>query len=134
MSRPEASQRACRDQDLRRPDRRGAGSAIPPEELERLTTDMVAALKTVYDPEIPVDIYELGLIYKVDVDDDAQRGHRHDADRAGLPGGRRDAGLGGERGRRESPASARCKVEAGVRSALGPVAHVRRGEAAMNMF
>jgi len=32
--------------------------------------DLVAALKTVYDPEIPVDIYELGLIYKIDVDDD----------------------------------------------------------------
>ena len=47
-----------------------SGSAIPPEELERLTHDMVAALKTVYDPEIPVDIYELGLIYKIDVDDD----------------------------------------------------------------
>ena len=45
-------------------------SAIPQDELDRLTTDMVAAIKTVYDPEIPVDIYELGLIYKVDVDDD----------------------------------------------------------------
>lgn len=44
--------------------------AIPPEELERLTGDIVAALKTVYDPEIPADIYELGLIYKVDIDDD----------------------------------------------------------------
>ena len=48
----------------------GAGSAIPAEELERLHTDLVAALKTVYDPEIPADIYELGLIYKVDIDDD----------------------------------------------------------------
>jgi len=45
-------------------------SAIPPEELERLTQDIIAALKTVYDPEIPADIYELGLIYKIDVDDD----------------------------------------------------------------
>ena len=44
-------------------------SAIPPAELEQITQDIVAALKTVYDPEIPVDIYELGLIYKVDIDD-----------------------------------------------------------------
>lgn len=46
------------------------GSAIPPDELERLTQDIISALKTVYDPEIPADIYELGLIYKVDIDDD----------------------------------------------------------------
>ncbi len=46
------------------------GSAIAPEELERLTADIVAALKTVYDPEIPADIYELGLIYRVELDDD----------------------------------------------------------------
>ncbi len=45
------------------------GSAIPPEDLDRLTGDIVAALKTVYDPEIPADIYELGLIYRVDIDD-----------------------------------------------------------------
>ena len=45
-------------------------SAIPPEELDRLTDDIIAALKTVYDPEIPSDIYELGLIYRVDIDDD----------------------------------------------------------------
>jgi len=47
-----------------------AESAIPAEELTRLTDDIVAALKTVYDPEIPADIYELGLIYKIDIDDD----------------------------------------------------------------
>nr|WP_245283054.1 SUF system Fe-S cluster assembly protein [Aureimonas altamirensis] len=45
-------------------------SAIPPDELARLTEDIVAALKTVYDPEIPADIYELGLIYRIDIEDD----------------------------------------------------------------
>ena len=47
-----------------------ARSAIPADELDRLTTDIVGALKSVYDPEIPCDIYELGLIYKVDIEDD----------------------------------------------------------------
>jgi FeS assembly SUF system protein len=47
-----------------------AKSALPAEETERLTHDIVAALKTVFDPEIPADIYELGLIYKVDIRDD----------------------------------------------------------------
>ena len=47
-----------------------AVSAIPADELGRMTDDIVAALKTVYDPEIPADIYELGLIYKIDIDDD----------------------------------------------------------------
>jgi FeS assembly SUF system protein len=45
-------------------------SAIPLAELTRLTDDIIAALKTVYDPEIPADIYELGLIYKIDIEDD----------------------------------------------------------------
>ena len=44
--------------------------ALPADEVARITTDLIGALKTVYDPEIPVDIYELGLIYKVDLDDD----------------------------------------------------------------
>lgn len=46
------------------------GSALSAEELEQLTADIVAALKTVNDPEIPADIYELGLIYKIDISDD----------------------------------------------------------------
>lgn len=45
-------------------------SAIPPDELARITDDIIAALKTVYDPEIPADIYELGLVYRIDIDDD----------------------------------------------------------------
>ena len=47
-----------------------APSALPDGELARLTDDVIAALKTVYDPEIPSDIYELGLIYKIDIADD----------------------------------------------------------------
>ncbi|EJF88881.1 SUF system Fe-S cluster assembly protein [Bartonella tamiae] len=45
-------------------------STIPAAELDRLTDDIIAALKTVYDPEIPADIYELGLIYRIDIEDD----------------------------------------------------------------
>jgi FeS assembly SUF system protein len=45
-------------------------SALSPEETERLSAEIVTALKTVFDPEIPADIYELGLIYKVDISDE----------------------------------------------------------------
>lgn len=50
-----------------------SGAPVEPpsdEEIERITTDVIAQLKSVYDPEIPVDIYELGLIYKVELEDD----------------------------------------------------------------
>ena len=46
------------------------GSKLSQEELDQLTADIVLALKSVYDPEIPADIYELGLIYKIDIEDD----------------------------------------------------------------
>ena len=46
------------------------GCALGDSELARLTDEIIAALKTVYDPEIPSDIYELGLIYKIDIADD----------------------------------------------------------------
>ena len=45
-------------------------AALEQSEIDRLTDDIIEALKSVYDPEIPVDIYELGLIYKVDLSDD----------------------------------------------------------------
>ncbi|MFK5977637.1 MAG: SUF system Fe-S cluster assembly protein [Rhizobiaceae bacterium] len=48
----------------------GNASSIPAEELQRMTNDIVAAIKTVYDPEIPSDVYELGLIYRIDIEDD----------------------------------------------------------------
>ena len=44
-------------------------ATLPADEVARITADLIGVLKTVYDPEIPVDIYELGLIYKVDLDD-----------------------------------------------------------------
>jgi len=46
-----------------------SSGALPEAEIARLTDDIVAGLKTVYDPEIPADIYELGLIYKIDISD-----------------------------------------------------------------
>jgi FeS assembly SUF system protein len=46
------------------------GSALTADEIARLTDDIVGAIKTVYDPEIPADIYELGLIYRIEIGDD----------------------------------------------------------------
>jgi len=48
----------------------GEPAALSAEEITRLTDDIVAALKSVYDPEIPADVYELGLIYRIDIGDD----------------------------------------------------------------
>jgi FeS assembly SUF system protein len=67
--------------DLAPPPARDAGSsngaavsvatgALSSEETARLTDEIVTAIKTVYDPEIPADVYELGLIYRIDIADD----------------------------------------------------------------
>ena len=45
-------------------------STLPESEIARMTDDIIAGLKTVFDPEIPADIYELGLVYKIDIADD----------------------------------------------------------------
>jgi len=50
-------------------DQKKASEPLPQAELDKLTDQLIEQLKTVYDPEIPVDIYELGLVYKVDVSD-----------------------------------------------------------------
>ena len=47
-----------------------AAGAAASGDVARLTDDIVMALKTVYDPEIPADVYELGLIYRIDIADD----------------------------------------------------------------
>ncbi len=92
-----------------------SASALPPEELARLTDDIITALKTVYDPEIPADIYELGLIYKVDIEDDRTVKIDMTLTAPGLPRRRRNAGLGaGCRRQCRGRASGRCQH--GVRS------------------
>jgi FeS assembly SUF system protein len=72
---PHKSAPASSDRSAELPLAPGAGevapsSGLPQGELARLTDDVIGALKTVYDPEIPSDIYELGLIYKIDIADD----------------------------------------------------------------
>jgi hypothetical protein len=52
------------------PSIRSDSSALTADEVARLTDDIVSAIKTVYDPEIPADIYELGLIYRIEIGDD----------------------------------------------------------------
>ena len=103
-------------------------SALPPEETERLSGEIVAALKTVFDPEIPADIYELGLIYKVDLKDDRGVDVHDDADHAELSGGGRIAADGGERGRQRSRRRRRQR-QSGLGAGLVAGPDERRGAA-----
>ena len=69
---PDTAAETSQDTSLFSLDEMGANQpqALEQAELDRLTDELIAAFKTVFDPEIPVDIYELGLIYRVDVSDD----------------------------------------------------------------
>jgi len=70
---PATENAAVAEKTQERPNENAAvtgSSALPQDELHRLTDDIIAAIKTVYDPEIPADIYELGLIYKIDIGED----------------------------------------------------------------
>ena len=67
---PAAAQSARSETSLASPIDHHKASALPETEIARMTDDIIAALKTVFDPEIPADIYELGLIYRIDLADD----------------------------------------------------------------
>ena len=101
-------------------------SALPPEETERLSGEIVAALKTVFDPEIPADIYELGLIYKVDLKDDRGVDVVMTLTTPELSGGRRTPHDGGECGRQRARRR-RGQCQSGVGSGLVAGPHERRG-------
>ena len=101
-----------------------AGQAEPTEDA------LIAAIATVYDPEIPVNIYELGLIYTIDIHDDGTREGGDDPDRAGLPqrAGTAGAGAGGGHG-----GARRHRLRGGNRvgPALGPEPDDRGSPAAV---
>ena len=101
-------------------------STIPPEEMARLTDEIVGALKTVYDPEIPADIYELGLIYKVDIDDDRMVNIEMTLTTPNCPSAAELPAQAGKR-RCRGAGCARSQGQYRVGSAMGPEPHVGRG-------
>ena len=103
-----------------------AQDAIAPEELDRLTDEIIAALKTVYDPEIPADIYELGLIYRVDIDESRFVKIDMTLTAPGCPVAG-EMPIWVENAVAAVPGVAGVEVQHGVRSAVGPEPHVRRG-------
>ena len=99
-------------------------SQMAPEELQALTDPIVAALKTVYDPEIPADIYELGLIYNVDIDESRFVAIDMTLTAPACPvAGEMPCWVENAVGRR----AGRCwrQGEHGFRPAMGPEPHVR---------
>ncbi len=99
--------------------------SVPEAERGRFIDDIVAALKTVYDPEIPCDIYELGLIYKVDIGDDRLVKIDMTLTAPGCPVASEltrsiETAVGAVAGR------ARRQCRGGFRSAVGPGTHVGR--------
>lgn len=102
-------------------------SALAQAEIDRMTDDIIEALKSVFDPEIPVDIYELGLIYKVDLSDDRDVVVEMTLT-AGLPRGRRDADLG-RGGGKEGRGRPLGEGGADLRPAVGRLEDERRGQA-----
>ena len=101
-------------------------SALPPEETERLSQEIVAALKTVFDPEIPADIYELGLIYKVDLKDDRGVDVMMTLTTPNCPAAGELPTDGGERDR-QRPRRRRRQRQSGVGPGLDAGSDERRG-------
>ncbi len=101
-------------------------SNMSEEEIGELTEKIVSALKTVYDPEIPADIYELGLIYNVDVDDDRFVAIDMTLTAPGCPVAGEMPGWV-ENAVGAVPGRIRREGQHGVRSAMGSEPHVRRG-------
>ena len=101
-------------------------SALPPEETERLSGEIVAALKTVFDPEIPADIYELGLIYKVDIKDDRGVDVMMTLTTPNCPAAGELPPDGGERGRQRSRRRRR-QCQSGLGSGMDAGPDERRG-------
>ena len=126
----EAKNPEAKDVEAKDPEARTSNmetqSALPPEETERLSGDIVAALKTVFDPEIPADIYELGLIYKVELKDDRSVDLMMTLTTPNCPAAGELPTDGGERGG-ERARRWRRQRQPGVGSGVDAGPHVRRG-------
>ena len=101
-------------------------TSLPEAEIARMTDDIVAALKTVYDPEIPADIYELGLIYKVDIEDDRSVKVEMTLTTPNCPSAA-ELPIMVETAVASVPGVSGAKVRYRLGSAVGPEPHVRRG-------